>query len=133
MGSMSIAEMQEIISCGHDKWGDRFAHVTVDTIEIPIPENILLYLRQDGLILPKEANYPEPSFQDTSFEYADYDGVDWSSAAEDTPELEVSLNFFCVLTALLLLNPYKIKDFIHWSFRDKNVYLKCVLKLQISI
>ncbi|XP_018896902.2 translation initiation factor eIF2 assembly protein [Bemisia tabaci] len=96
MGSMSEAEMHDFIVCGHDKWGDRFAHVTFDSIEIPIPENILLYLREDGLILPKEANYPEASFCDTSFEHADYDGVDWLSAAEDTPELEQpSFPAFC--------------------------------------
>lgn len=49
--------VKEVEACSFDKWFSSFKKVTFKSIILPIPPDVLAYLRSDGsLILPKECN-----------------------------------------------------------------------------
>jgi hypothetical protein len=51
---------KEVAWCSIDNWYNLFKKITFKTVILPIPNDVLEYLRSDGsLILPKECNKPD--------------------------------------------------------------------------
>uniref|UniRef100_A0A182P4W2 Uncharacterized protein n=1 Tax=Anopheles epiroticus TaxID=199890 RepID=A0A182P4W2_9DIPT len=78
---------QEKQACMHVNWYELFQKNTIKSCIIPVPEDVLAYLRQDMLILPKEcSNFTDVStgegFQTTHYNAFD-DQFDGSDGEED--------------------------------------------------
>uniref|UniRef100_A0A182JTL5 Uncharacterized protein n=1 Tax=Anopheles christyi TaxID=43041 RepID=A0A182JTL5_9DIPT len=77
-------------ACMHVNWYELFRKNTIKSCIIPVPEDVLLYLRQDMLILPKEcSNFTDVStgegFQTTHYNAFDdqFDGSDYEEEDAD--------------------------------------------------
>uniref|UniRef100_A0A182RC88 Uncharacterized protein n=1 Tax=Anopheles funestus TaxID=62324 RepID=A0A182RC88_ANOFN len=80
-------------ACMHVNWYDLFRKNTIKSCIIPVPEDVLAYLRQDMLILPKECtNFTDVStgegFQTTHYNAFDDQFGDGDSEAEDAEDAE---------------------------------------------
>ena len=80
-------KVEEVLECSLPKWYPKFEKVTFPTVNIPIPTDVLEYLRENGsLVLPKECN--KESYDGTEDDYDDFGDFDWNEATDEGTESE---------------------------------------------
>jgi len=76
-----------VLECALPAWYPRFEKVTFPTICIPLPGEVLDYLREDGqLVLPKECN--EDSYDGKEEDYEEFGDTDWNDEEDSQEENE---------------------------------------------
>ena len=74
-------KVNEVLECSLPKWYQIFEKVTFNTVCIPLPPEVLSYLRENGsLVLPVECN--KESYDGTDDDYDDFAEVDWNDHSE---------------------------------------------------
>ncbi|XP_055613298.1 cell division cycle protein 123 homolog [Uranotaenia lowii] len=77
----------EKVSCMTVNWYDKFKKNTVKSFVIPVPEDVLAYLRQDLVILPKECSKLSTSGSTKTKHFNSYnDEFSDDEADDDSPE-----------------------------------------------
>ncbi|KAJ3333511.1 hypothetical protein HDU76_007277 [Blyttiomyces sp. JEL0837] len=72
---------QEVLNCSFSSWYDRFKSATFESVIIPLPENFIQYLNQDGIFLPLNSDgQPQPNWKP---EIAEEDALSDSSNDAD--------------------------------------------------
>ena len=74
----------EVLECSLPRWLEKFEKITFPTVCLPLPDEVLEYLRENGsLVLPKECN--EESYDGKEDDYEDFGDVDWGDEG-DAPD-----------------------------------------------
>lgn len=73
--NQEIKECIDLRACAYMNWHKKFRKITFDSVCIPLPEEIIKYLLDEIIILPKEC-------------YKDDDNEDDTFAGTDTPEVD---------------------------------------------
>ena len=69
-------KVSEVLECSLPNWLEKFEKITFPTVCIPLPAEVLEYLRENGsLVLPRECN--EESYDGKEEDYEDLGDVDW--------------------------------------------------------
>ena len=69
-------KVSEVLECSLPRWLEKFEKITFPTVCIPLPAEVLEYLRENGsLVLPRECN--EESYDGKEEDYEDLGDVDW--------------------------------------------------------
>ena len=77
-----IMKIEEVLQCALPNWYERFEKVTFPTVVVPIPGDVLEYLKDNGsLVLPMECN--RESYDGTEEDYDDFGDVDWNDHSEE--------------------------------------------------
>ena len=72
--------VEEVMRCSLPAWYPMFEKVTFPTVCLPLPADVLEYLREDGsLVLPVECN--SESYDGVEDDYDDCGEVDWADDA----------------------------------------------------
>ena len=70
-----------MLKCSLPAWYQQFEKVTFPTVCLPLPREVLDYLREDGqLVLPNECN--EESYDGKEEDYEDFGDTDWSEEGD---------------------------------------------------
>ena len=70
-----------MLQCSLPAWYQQFEKVTFPTVCLPLPREVLDYLREDGqLVLPNECN--EESYDGKEEDYEDFGDTDWSEEGD---------------------------------------------------
>lgn len=79
-------ELSDLISCSYQNWIEAFRKNAIKSFVLPIPSEVLNYLKQDLFVLPKECNPTAGSSSATQFvgEKIDFDDEDTEDI--ETPE-----------------------------------------------
>ena len=78
-------KVEDILECSLPKWYPSFEKVTFPTVNIPIPPDVLEYLRENGsLVLPTECN--KESYNGTEDDYDDFGDIDWDQVKDEGKE-----------------------------------------------
>ena len=78
-------KVEDILECSLPKWYPNFEKVTFPTVNIPIPPDVLEYLRENGsLVLPTECN--KESYNGTEDDYDDFGDIDWDQVKDEGKE-----------------------------------------------
>jgi len=76
-----------VIECSFDNWYHNFEKVTIKSEILPIPDNVLSYLQDNGkLVLPSECD--REHFNSTEDDYDDFGDVDWEARENNVDENE---------------------------------------------
>ena len=127
----------DVLECALPKWYEKFEKITYPSVCIPIPAEVLEYLREDGsLVLPRECN--KESYDGTEDDYDDFGEVDWGvdetesdqkTFPEFSKEVEKQLDI-CGGEVFIKLNWSSPKD-ASWMALNKS--LKCSSLSQIYL
>jgi len=132
--------VKDVLACSLPSWYPQFEKVTVQTEILPLPDQVLNYLLEDGgLILPKECN--KELRDGTEDDYDDFGDVDWNvePSSESAEEQKSFPEFSAKITSLLKsfggqtfckLNWSSPKD-AAWIGLDKS--LKCTSLAQVYL
>ena len=72
----------EVLECSLPKWYQSFEKITFPTVSIPLPNEVLEYLRENGsLVLPRECN--KEAYDGTEDDYDDFGDTDWNDSKDD--------------------------------------------------
>ena len=75
----------EVLECSLPRWLEKFEKITFPTVCIPLPGEVLEYLRENGsLVLPRECN--EESYDGKEDDYEDFGDVDWEDASDEVSD-----------------------------------------------
>lgn len=74
-------ELSDLVNCSYQNWYEVFRKNSIKSFVLPIPNEVLSYLKQDFFILPKECTpvgSSSASFigEETNFEDEDTEGAD---------------------------------------------------------
>ena len=69
-------KVSDVLECSLPEWYGNFEKITQPTVCIPLPSEVLEYLRENGsLVLPRECN--KESYDGKEDDYDDFGDVDW--------------------------------------------------------
>lgn len=56
----------DLRACAFNNWSEKFSKISIESITIPIPNDIVKYLKDEIIILPKECydNEPENNYDE---------------------------------------------------------------------
>jgi len=75
----------DVLECSFDNWYEQFEKVTIKSEILPIPDNVLTYLQDNGkLVLPSECD--RENFNCTEEDYDDFGDVDWEARDNTEPQ-----------------------------------------------
>ena len=78
---LQIMIVNEVLECSMPKWCQNFEKVTFTTVCIPLPPDVLSYLRENGsLVLPVECN--KESYDGMEEDYDDFGDIDWNEQGD---------------------------------------------------
>lgn len=90
-------ELSDLINCSYQNWYEVFRKNAIKSFVLPIPNEVLKYLKQDFFILPKECapviGCSSSSFigEETNFDDEDTEGVDVPEFPEFSKEIKETL------------------------------------------
>ena len=91
---LQIMIVNEVLECSMPKWCQNFEKVTFTTVCIPLPPDVLSYLRENGsLVLPVECN--KESYDGTEEDYDDFGDIDWNEQGDQKESEQRSFPEFC--------------------------------------
>ena len=76
-------KVEEVLQCSLPHWYPNFEKITFNSVCIPLPNEVLSYLRDNGsLVLPKECN--KESYDGKEDDYDDFGDVDWTDDSDQS-------------------------------------------------
>ncbi len=87
MSDADVMLAKDVLACSLPQWYDSFAKVTIPTEILPLPADVLDYLRCDGtLLLPRECDLDLKNKTDNASDNSENSETDWSHADNEEHE-----------------------------------------------
>nr|XP_045604564.1 cell division cycle protein 123 homolog isoform X2 [Procambarus clarkii] len=97
-------KVQDVLACSFPSWYDKFKKCTIKSIVMPLTQEVLAYMQDNGTLVLPEGSQPEPSYKRNKEEEEDEaDADDWA---------QCELSDSCVKAPRLEEYSAKIKDAI---------------------
>jgi len=118
-------KVEEVLSCSFDKWYRDFEKVTIKSVILPIPEDVLRYFQENGkLVLPAECD--GENYNGTEDDYDDFGDVTWDpSENTDVAEKPSFPNFSAQVRDVISQLGGSVFCKLNWSSPKDAIWVAC--------